>query len=68
MDTEPIGSVAMVSDGQAPDGWQFCRGQLLLISQYGALFSVIGTTYGGDGVKNFALPVLDPSLNVIRCV
>ncbi len=39
-------------------GWRFCNGQLLAISQNDALFSLIGTTYGGDGVNTFALPDL----------
>ncbi|MGB6373934.1 MAG: tail fiber protein [Methylocella sp.] len=42
----------------APVGWAFCNGQLLSISQNTALFSLLGTTYGGDGVTNFALPNL----------
>src|SRR3954447_5276203 len=40
----------------APTGWAFCNGQLLPISQNTALFSLLGTTYGGDGKSNFALP------------
>jgi microcystin-dependent protein len=39
-----------------PKGWAFCNGQLLSISQNTALFSLLGTTYGGDGRSNFALP------------
>jgi len=39
-----------------PKGWAFCDGQLLPITQNTALFSLLGTTYGGDGVSNFALP------------
>src|SRR5690349_10531809 len=42
----------------APQGWAFCDGQLLPISQNTALFSLLGTTYGGNGVSNFALPNL----------
>ena len=42
----------------APRGWAFCDGQLLPISQNTALFSLLGTTYGGDGKSNFALPNL----------
>jgi microcystin-dependent protein len=42
----------------APKGWAFCNGQLLPISQNTALFSLLGTTYGGDGHSNFALPNL----------
>ena len=40
----------------APNGWAFCNGQLMPISQNTALFSLLGTTYGGDGKSNFALP------------
>jgi microcystin-dependent protein len=42
----------------APTGWAFCDGQILPISQNTALFSLLGTTYGGDGRSNFALPDL----------
>ena len=42
----------------APRGWAFCDGQLLPLSQNTALFSLLGTTYGGDGKTNFALPDL----------
>src|SRR5690349_20962116 len=42
----------------APTGWAFCNGQLLPISQNTALFSLLGTAYGGNGVSNFALPNL----------
>lgn len=39
-----------------PNGWAFCNGQILPIVQYTALFSLLGTTYGGNGTNNFALP------------
>ncbi len=42
----------------APKGWAFCDGQLMAISQNTALFSLLGTTYGGNGTSNFALPNL----------
>jgi microcystin-dependent protein len=45
----------------APKGWAFCDGQLLPLSQNTALFSLLGTTYGGDGKSNFALPNLQGS-------
>jgi microcystin-dependent protein len=45
----------------APKGWAFCNGQLLPISQNTALFSLLGTTYGGDGKSTFALPGLEGS-------
>src|ERR1700730_833058 len=45
----------------APKGWAFCNGQILSLSQNTALFSLLGTTYGGDGKSNFALPNLQKS-------
>jgi len=45
----------------APKGWAWCNGQLLPLSQNTALFSLLGTTYGGDGKSNFALPNLQGS-------
>jgi len=53
-----LGSLLLVPFSFAPAGWALCNGQLLPISQYTALFSLLGTTYGGDGVTNFALPDL----------
>src|SRR6202043_3373119 len=48
----------MVGFNFAPQNWAFCNGQSLPISQYDALFNLIGTTYGGDGVTTFNLPNL----------
>ena len=45
----------------APTGWAFCAGQLMPISQNTALFSLLGTVYGGDGKSTFALPDLQGS-------
>lgn len=53
-----IGQVSMFAGNFAPRGWAFCDGQLLPISQNQALFSILGTTYGGDGRTTFALPDL----------
>ena len=53
-----IGVVKLFTGNYAPAGWHFCDGSLLPIQQYAALFSIIGTTYGGDGRTNFALPDL----------
>jgi microcystin-dependent protein len=53
-----IGEILVVPYNFAPVGWAFCDGQLLSISQNAALFDLLGTTYGGDGVTNFALPDL----------
>lgn len=47
-----------------PKGWAFCQGQLLSISQNTALFSILGTTYGGNGTSNFALPNLQGSVPI----
>lgn len=55
--SEPfIGEIRMVGFNFAPRGWAFCQGQLLPIAQYSALFSLLGTMYGGNGTTNFALP------------
>ena len=53
-----IGEVSMFGGNFAPRGWAFCDGQLLSISSNEALFSILGTTYGGDGRTTFALPDL----------
>ena len=56
---EPImGQIVMFAGKFAPRGWAFCEGQLLPVSNYQALFSIIEYTYGGDGQTNFALPDL----------
>ena len=57
--SEPfLGEIRIVSFGFAPRGWAACNGQLLPINQNQALFSLMGTTYGGNGQTNFALPNL----------
>ena len=56
--TPYIGEIAMVGFNFAPVGWAFCQGQLQSIAQNNALFALVGTTYGGDGVNTFALPNL----------
>ena len=53
-----LSEIKIVSFGFAPRGWALCNGQLLPINQNQALFSLLGTTYGGDGRVNFALPDL----------
>lgn len=53
-----LGEIKLFPYNFAPSGWAFCAGQLMPISQNTALFSLLGTTYGGDGVQNFALPDL----------
>ena len=57
--TEPfLGEIAIFAGNFAPRGWARCDGQLLSISQNSALFSILGTTYGGDGRTTFGLPDL----------
>jgi len=53
-----LGEIRMFAGNFAPTGWAFCQGQLLPIAQNQALFSLLGTTYGGDGRTTFALPDL----------
>jgi microcystin-dependent protein len=53
-----VGQIMMVAFNFAPKGWALCNGQLLPIAQNTALFSLIGTYYGGDGRTTFALPNL----------
>jgi len=57
--SEPfLSEIKLVSFNFAPKGWALCNGQLLPINQNQALFSLLGTTYGGNGQTNFALPNL----------
>lgn len=58
MSTPYIGEIRMFGFGRTPNNWQACDGSLLPISQYDALFALIGTTYGGDGQTTFAVPDL----------
>lgn len=51
-----LGQIIMFAGNFAPNGWALCNGQLLPISQNAALFSILGTTYGGDGITTFGLP------------
>ena len=57
--SEPfVGEIRMFAGNFAPRGWAFCDGQLLAVSQNDALFSLLGTIYGGDGRTTMALPNL----------
>lgn len=62
--TAYIGEIRMFAGNFAPQGWLFCQGQLLPISENDALFTLIGTTYGGDGQETFALPNLQSRVPV----
>ena len=53
-----VGEIRMFAGNFAPAGWMFCEGQLLPISEYETLFSLISTTYGGNGAEDFGLPDL----------
>lgn len=65
MGTEPfLGEVRLFGFTYPPKGWAVCNGQLLAISQNAALFAILGTTYGGNGTSNFALPNLQGKVAV----
>lgn len=53
-----LGEIRLFAGDYAPQDWHLCDGSLLQINQYQALYSLLGTTYGGDGVQSFALPDL----------
>ena len=58
-DAEPfVSEIELFAFNFAPNGWAFCNGQILAISSNTALFSLLGTTYGGNGISNFGLPDL----------
>jgi len=64
MATAYLGEIRVFSFGFAPRGWALCNGQLLPISQNQALFSLLGTQYGGDGIRTFQLPNLQASMPI----
>ena len=65
--SEPfLGEIRMMSFSVVPLGWALCNGQLLPISQNVSLFQLLGTTYGGDGQNNFALPNLQGRVPIHR--
>jgi microcystin-dependent protein len=66
MATPFLGEIKIVSFNFAPQGWALCNGQLLPINQNQALFSLLGTTYGGNGQVNFALPNLRDRVPIHR--
>jgi microcystin-dependent protein len=61
-----VGEIRMFAGNFAPQDWALCNGQLLDISEFDALFTLIGTTYGGDGESTFALPDLQGRVPVHR--
>lgn len=60
MDEVFIGELAQFPYNFSPAGWAYCHGQLLSIAENEVLYTLLGTTYGGDGVATFALPDLRP--------
>jgi microcystin-dependent protein len=64
MSDQFLGEIRIFPFNFAPTGWQQCNGQILAISQYSALFSLLGTNYGGNGTSNFALPNFQGSVPV----
>jgi len=62
MTTPYLGQITMFAGNFVPRGWAFCNGQTLSISQYSALFALLGTTYGGNGTTTFLLPNLQSRL------
>jgi microcystin-dependent protein len=61
MSNQFVAEIRIFAGNFAPTGWALCNGQLMPISQNTALFSLLGTTYGGDGKSTFALPDLQGS-------
>jgi len=59
-----LAEIRIFTGNFAPKGWALCNGQLMAISQNTALFSLLGTTYGGNGTSNFALPNLQSSVPI----
>ena len=59
-----VGEIRMFAGNFPPNGWMFCSGALIPISENDALFTLIGTTYGGDGQETFALPNLQSRVPV----
>ncbi len=66
-----LASIMLFASNFAPRGWAFCEGQILSVADNQALFSLLGTTYGGDGKTTFKLPSIsheNPDLHYIICV
>ena len=59
-----LGEIRLFAGNFAPVGWALCDGSILPISQYTAVFSLLGTTYGGNGTSNFALPNLQGTVPI----
>ena len=57
-----LGQITIFAGNFAPEGWAYCDGRLMSIDQNDVLFSILGTQYGGDGRRTFALPKIEASL------
>lgn len=64
MSDQYLGEIKILSFGFPPRGWAACNGQLMPINQNQALYSILGTTYGGDGITTFALPNLQTRMPI----
>jgi microcystin-dependent protein len=64
MSEQYIGEIRLFAGNYAPENWALCNGQSMNLNQYQALFSLIGTTYGGDGVTTFNLPNLQAKIAI----
>ena len=66
-----MGSIMLFASGVLPRGWAYWNGQELPLNNYPALFSLLGTTYGGNGMRTFGLPKMEhanPNLKYIICL
>jgi microcystin-dependent protein len=59
-----LGEIRIFAGNYAPENWLFCQGQILPINPNQALYSILGTTYGGNGTQTFGLPTLPPVVEV----
>jgi microcystin-dependent protein len=64
MSDQYLGEIRLFGGSFAPNGWALCNGQMMSINQYAALFSLLGTTYGGNGTTTFGLPNLQGAVPV----
>ncbi|MGR3888665.1 phage tail protein [Pseudomonas sp. 1152_12] len=61
-----MGTVMTFAFNYAPSGWAFCNGQMMSVSQYSALFALLGINYGGNGVQTFGLPNLQSRMPICQ--
>lgn len=68
MGDELLGTVKLVAFNYAPEGYLPCDGRLLNVNEEQAIYALLGTTYGGDGVHNFALPKLQAPMDGLHYI